>query len=244
MNCKNQPGRISQMNIAHYIDHTLLKPDATVSQIKELCEEAKQYKFHSVCVNPCRVYQCLQALYGTGVKICSVIGFPLGANDVRIKLAEATTALDDGANELDLVINIGYLLSNDLLFITEEIGMIANVTHRKGSLLKVIIETGLLTDEQKIIACKLAARAGADFVKTCTGFNGGQATLEDIKLMRATVGPKVRVKASGSIRDYATAMAMIEAGASRIGTSSGVKIAMEELETLADRFNGRLEAGE
>ncbi|MFA5124608.1 MAG: deoxyribose-phosphate aldolase [Patescibacteria group bacterium] len=232
------------INIAHYIDHTLLKPNATIKQIKQLCQEAINHGFYSVCVNPCHVYQCLLALHNTNVKVCSVVGFPLGANDSEIKSAEAKVAIAKGANELDMVMNVGFLLSEEFDLIIEEIEVIAATAHSNDVLLKVIIEAGLLTDEQKVKACKLAAYAGADFVKTCTGFSGGQATVEDVRLMKAAVGQRVEVKASGGIKDYATALAMIEAGASRIGTSSGVKIAMEELETLASRFNGRLEAKE
>lgn len=221
------------MNIAHYIDHTLLKPNATINQVRELCQQAIEHKFYSVCVNSCHVARCKYDLANTEVKVCSVIGFPLGASSASNKLNEAITAISDGANELDMVINIGYLLCNYERDFSKEIKDIVQYSHQRRVLVKVIIETALLTDDQKRLACRLAFKAETDFVKTCTGFNGGQATIEDIKLMRLAVHNQVLVKASGGIRDYVTALAMIEAGASRIGTSSGIKIVQEEQEALA-----------
>ena len=218
-------------DIAKYIDHTLLKPTATTDQIKQLCVEAVKYGFYSICVNSCHINRCRVQLFDTPVKICSVIGFPLGAN--RGKINEAGIAINNGANELDMVINIGYLLSERFEFIIDEISSITDYAHNHGVLVKVIIETGLLTDNQKITACELAVKAGADFVKTCTGFNGGQATVEDIRLIRKVVGNKAKTKASGGIRDLATALAMIEAGADRLGTSSGVAI-MNQLKEQND----------
>ncbi|MFA6594625.1 MAG: deoxyribose-phosphate aldolase [Candidatus Buchananbacteria bacterium] len=218
-------------SIASYIDHTLLRPEATIQEIIRLCQQAKEFGFYSVCVNPCYVTVCKRQLEGSSVKVCAVVGFPLGANCPTLKAEEAKMAIEDGADEIDMVINIGYLVSEgyDLFdLIRQEIGRIVSYAHKHNVLVKVIIETALLTNEEKTTACKLAVEAGADFVKTCTGFNGGQATVEDVKLMKAAVGAAAEVKASGGIRDYATAMAMIEAGAKRLGTSSGVKIVLEE----------------
>jgi len=220
------------MNIARYIDHTLLRPSATVEQIKKLCAEAKEHKFHAVCVNPYYAYLCREELHETGIDVCSVIGFPLGANCVSTKFNESVQAINDGADELDMVINIGALLSGHYHAVMDEIRYIADLAHTASVIVKAIIETGLLTDEQKILACRLAGISGADFVKTCTGFNGGQATVEDVRLMKEAASGTVKVKASGGIKDYAAALAMIEAGADRIGTSSGVKIVQEEKEAL------------
>lgn len=221
------------IDIARYIDHTLLRPEASIQEIIKLCQQAKEFGFYSVCVNPCHVALCQEELAGSSVKICTVIGFPLGASCSTLKADEAMMAIEHGADEIDMVINIGYLVSGSLSpfdLIRQEIADIVNYAHDYDVLVKVIIETALLTDQEKVLACRLAVEAGADFVKTCTGFSGGQATVEDIKLMKATVGDKAQVKASGGIRDYATALAMIRAGASRIGTSSGVKIVLEEQE--------------
>lgn len=214
------------MNYEKYIDHTLLKPDATDSAIIKLCEEAKEYHFASVCVNPCYVPLCHKLLRGTDVKVCTVIGFPLGASSSMIKEIEAREAVFDGATEVDMVINISRLKEHDDKYVLNEI---AEIKNRIGDhiILKVIIETCLLTDEEKIRACLLAKQAGADFVKTSTGFSTGGATKEDIALMRKTVGPEMGVKASGGIRTKEAFLAMIEAGASRIGTSSGIKIISE-----------------
>ena len=212
--------------IRTYIDHTLLKPDATPEQIRRLCTEADENGFASVCVNPAYVPLAAELLKDSAVNVCTVIGFPLGMNATAIKAAEALKAVQDGADELDMVIQVGQLKSGNLAYVEDDIRAV--VEAGGGRLLKVIIETALLTDEEKVTACQLAQRAGADFVKTCTGFSGGAASVHDIALMRKTVGPDMGVKASGGVRDYASAVALIEAGATRIGTSSGVAIAAGE----------------
>ena len=208
--------------IASYIDNTLLKPDATPEQIKAICAESVQLKCASVCVNPAYVPLARDCLKGSGVKVCTVIGFPLGMNDSRVKAFEAALAADEGADELDMVINVGRLKAGDTDYGLKDIKAV--VAASKDRLVKVIIETFLLTDEEKVTACQLARAAGADYVKTCTGFSGGGANVHDIALMRKTVGPDMGVKASGGVRDYESAKALIEAGASRIGASSGKKI--------------------
>ena len=212
--------------IRTYIDHTLLKPDATPEQIRRLCTEADENGFASVCVNPAYVPLVAELLQNSAVNVCTVIGFPLGMNATAIKAAEALKAVQDGADELDMVIQVGQLKSGNLAYVEDDIRAV--VEAGGGKLVKVIIETALLTDEEKVTACQLAQRAGADFVKTCTGFSGGAASVHDIALMRKTVGPDMGVKASGGVRDYASAVALIEAGATRIGTSSGVAIAAGE----------------
>ncbi|MGI6778419.1 MAG: deoxyribose-phosphate aldolase [Acetivibrionales bacterium] len=209
------------------IDHTLLKPDATVEQVKKLCEEAKQYGFASVCVSPCYVAFAHQLLYGSSVKVCTVAGFPLGTSTTRSKAAETREAIENGASEIDMVINIGALKSGDIDTMKNDIETVINAAKQKA-IVKVIIETCLLTEEEKVKACLTAKIAGADFVKTSTGFSTGGATVGDIALMRKTVGPEMGVKASGGIRDYYTAAAMINAGANRIGTSSGITIVSEQ----------------
>ncbi|MCB7068890.1 deoxyribose-phosphate aldolase [Caldifermentibacillus hisashii] len=211
------------MEIAKYIDHTLLKADATKSQIETLCNEAKEYGFFSVCVNPTWVSFAANILEGSDVKVCTVIGFPLGATTSETKAFETVNAIHNGAKEVDMVINIGALKSGDLDAVKNDIEAVVNAA--KGqALVKVIIETSLLTDDEKKTACRLAVEAGADYVKTSTGFSTGGATAGDIQLMRETVGPEIGVKASGGVRTAADAKAMIEAGASRIGASSGVAI--------------------
>ncbi len=210
------------MNYASYIDHTLLKQDATVAQIKQLCLEAKQFQFASVCVQPHYVKLAANELKGRHVKVCTVIGFPLGSNTTDIKVAETTLAIEQGAQEIDMVINISWLKDNHDQKIVEEIKRIKQACG--SNVLKVILETCLLTVEEKIRACNLAKQAGADFVKTSTGFSTGGATVEDIVLMRTTVGPNLGVKASGGIKSFTDLQAMIRAGATRIGTSSGVKL--------------------
>ncbi len=215
------------MNYAKFIDHTLLKPDATDLGIEKLCLEAKEYDFASVCVNPCYVAKCYELLRGSNVKVCTVIGFPLGASSTVIKVHEAREAVFDGASEVDMVINISRLKEKDDDYVYNEIRKIKD-TLKPGIILKVIIETCLLTDEEKVRACLLSKKAGADFVKTSTGFSTGGATKEDVALMRKTVGKDMGVKASGGVRTKEAFLAMIEAGANRIGTSSGVKI-MQEL---------------
>lgn len=210
------------MNLNKTIDHTLLKPEATQEMIDKLCAEAKQYDFASVCVNPVWVKRSASQLAGTNVKVCTVIGFPLGANTPEIKAAETRDAIANGATEVDMVINVGALKSGDLDLVKRDIQAVVEASG--DVLVKVILETGLLTQEEKITACKLSVEAGADYVKTSTGFGPGGATVEDIALMRQTVGPDIGVKASGGVRDRATALALIEAGATRIGASAGIAI--------------------
>ena len=217
------------MSIASYIDHTLLKPEATAGQIDKLCAEAAEYHFASVCVNPWFVLRCVKNLKGAGVKVCTVIGFPLGATTTETKVFEALQAIRSGAEEIDMVINISALKSGSFQAVEQEIQALAAAAEGSAKL-KVIIETCLLTEEEKIRACQIAKRAGADFVKTSTGFSTGGASTEDVALMRKTVGPEMGVKASGGIRDYATARAMIKAGATRIGASAGVAIVKAEQE--------------
>ena len=206
------------------IDHTLLKPDATPDQIAQLCYEARKYQFASVCVNPTHVALCAELLKNAPVKVCTVIGFPLGASAPDVKAFEAQKALNDGATEIDMVINIGALKSRDYELVAQDIRGVVQVSHAQGALVKVILETALLNQDEKVTACLLSKEAGADFVKTSTGFGGGGATVEDITLMRQTVGPEMGVKASGGVRDFAGAQAMVQAGATRIGASAGVKI--------------------
>lgn len=207
-----------------YFDHTLLKADATTDQIDELCREALAHDFYSVCVNSCNVAQCADALKGSDVKIAAVVGFPLGACTTATKAFETEEACRDGASEIDMVINIGALKEGGEEFVYEDIKAVVDAAAKYGAIVKVIIETCLLTDEEKVTACRLAKEAGAAFVKTSTGFSTGGATAEDVALMRKTVGADMQVKASGGIRDYETVIAMIEAGADRIGASASVKI--------------------
>lgn len=211
-----------QDTISRKIDHTLLKPDATIAQIQVLVEEAREHRFFSVCVNPSYVATCADLLKGSGVQVCTVIGFPLGANSTATKAFETAHAIKDGADEIDMVINIGALKSQKLLLVEEDIRDVVKAS--EGKVVKVIIETALLTDEEKVIACQLAEKAGANFVKTSTGFSGGGATLEDIKLMKESVSTNIGIKASGGIRDLDGAKKMIAAGATRLGTSAGVSI--------------------
>jgi deoxyribose-phosphate aldolase len=222
-------GRPLEGPLSAIIDHTLLKPEATARQIEMLCLEAKEYSFASVCVNSVFVPLALELLNGTKVKVCTVVGFPLGASLPQVKEFEAREALQRGAQEIDMVLHIGALKHRDLVAVFEDISDVATVCHDHDALCKVIIETALLSEEEKILACLLAKRAGADFVKTSTGFNGGGATVEDVTLMRTVVGDAMGVKASGGVRDLATAQAMAQAGANRIGTSAGVSIARQEL---------------
>ncbi|MGG0739996.1 deoxyribose-phosphate aldolase [Niallia taxi] len=209
--------------IAKMIDHTLLKADATKEQVKTLCEEAKEYSFASVCVNPTWVQYASELLAGTEVKVCTVIGFPLGATTSATKAFETANAIENGATEVDMVINIGALKDKNFDLVKEDIKAVVDAAKGKA-LTKVIIETSLLTDEEKEKACALAVEAGTDFVKTSTGFSTGGATVEDIALMRKTVGPEIGVKASGGVRSSEDTEKMIEAGATRIGASSGVAI--------------------
>lgn len=209
-------------NIASLIDHTLLRPDANSNDIKKLCQEAIEYGFYSVCVNPTYVRQCKEILKDSKVKIATVIGFPLGANTSETKKFEAKNAIEDGADELDMVINIGALKDNNFELVKDDIQTVVDAA-KADTKIKVIIETSLLNEDEKIMACKLSKEAGADFVKTSTGFSGGGATVSDIKLMKSVVGD-LGIKASGGVRDYETAIKMIEAGATRIGASAGIKI--------------------
>lgn len=210
-------------DLAPLIDHTLLKPDATYSEIERLCAEARQFKFASVCVNPCNVKLAASLLTGSGIKVCSVVGFPLGANKKEVKAYEARRAILDGATEIDMVMNIGALKSKDYKLVEEDMRMVKEVCGSRV-ITKVILETALLTDEEKIKACEIAKVSGMDFVKTSTGFGPGGATVADVKLMRSVVGEKIGVKAAGGIRDMETALKMVEAGATRIGASASVKI--------------------
>ena len=209
-------------NINRLIDHTLLKPDAKQEEIEKLCAEAIKYHFMSVCVNPCNVNLCSKLLKCSDVKVCTVIGFPLGANISKTKIEETKYCLENGASEIDMVINIGCLKDKDYDYVENEIREIKNVC--KDNILKVILETCLLSDEEIVKACQLSQNAGADFVKTSTGFSKGGATTHAVKLMRETVKDALGVKASGGIHSYEEAMAMVEAGANRIGASSGIKI--------------------
>lgn len=210
------------MEYNRLIDHTLLAPQATKGEIKKLCEEAMQYHFASVCVNPCFVAYCAELLKGSSVNVCTVIGFPLGANTTTIKALEAQQALADGADEIDMVINVGALKDKDYDYVENEIKALKLLAGKK--VLKVIIEACLLTDEEKVKACELAKDAGADFVKTSTGFSKGGATVHDVELMRKTVGDEMGVKASGGVRTKEEMEAMVKAGANRIGTSHGVDL--------------------
>ena len=214
-------------SVAAIIDHTLLKPEATRDDVARTCAEAREFKFGCVCVNPFWVRVAAQALAGSGVHVCTVIGFPLGANELRTKIAEARHALAEGAKELDMVQNIGALRSGNYGFVREEIREITKIAHGHGALIKVILETCVLTNEQKIAACEFAIEARADFVKTSTGFSISGATVEDVTLMRRTVGDRMGVKASGGVRTLAALCQMVLAGANRIGTSSGLSILHE-----------------
>ncbi|MGE8078197.1 deoxyribose-phosphate aldolase [Peribacillus loiseleuriae] len=210
-------------NVANLIDHTLLKADATKAQIKQLCEEAREHHFASVCVNPTWVAYASELLAGSDVVVCTVIGFPLGANTPETKAFETKNAIENGANEVDMVINIGALKDQDDELVERDIRAVVESSKGKA-LSKVIIETSLLTEEEKLRACELAVKAGADYVKTSTGFSTGGATPEDIALMRKTVGPTIGVKASGGVRNTEDAVKVIEAGATRIGASAGIAI--------------------
>lgn len=210
--------------LGHMIDHTLLKPEATQDQIAQLCYEAKKYEFASVVVNPSYVALCAKLLKGSEIDICTVIGFPLGAIPTEVKVYETQNAIREGATEIDMVINIGALKSRDYELVKEDIAAVAHACDAGNAILKVIIEAVLLTDEEKVIACQLAKVAGAEFVKTSTGFGPGGATPEDVALMRRVVGPDIGVKAAGGIRTYEDAQRMIAAGANRIGASASVKI--------------------
>ena len=215
------------MKLNKYIDHTLLKQDATENQIDCLLSEAREYDFASVCVNPTWVKYAKKGLEGTDVKVCTVVGFPLGATTSAVKAFETKEAIQNGADEIDMVINVGALKSGNLALVESDIRAVVEASDDK--LVKVIIEACLLTDQEKVVACQLAQKAGADFVKTSTGFSTGGATIADVTLMRETVGPDMGVKAAGGARSYADALAFVEAGATRIGTSAGVAILKGEL---------------
>ncbi|MBI5211621.1 MAG: deoxyribose-phosphate aldolase [Elusimicrobia bacterium] len=208
------------------MDHTLLKANATQEEVAKLCEEARTYCFASVCVNPSYVPLAAQLLRGSGVKVCTVIGFPLGSTTSTVKAVEARDAIANGADEIDMVINVGSLKSGNDVAVFEDIRAVREAT--RGRVLKVILETALLNDEEKVRACLLSKKAAADFVKTSTGFSSGGATVDDVRLMRETVGPGMGVKASGGIRDAKIAQAMIEAGATRLGTSASIAIVTGE----------------
>jgi len=214
------------IDINGMIDHTLLKPDATRKQMEQLCLEGNKYNFASVCMNPVWVKFCREILFGSGIKICTVSGFPLGANTTAVKATEAERGIEDGADEIDMVMNVGAFKSGDIKSVEEDIRAVRNAIG-KNKILKVIIECGLLTTGEKTRATEMVKSCGADFVKTNTGFGYGGATVEDVRLLREIAGKDMGVKASGGIRDFQTAKSLIEAGANRIGTSSGVQIVEE-----------------
>ena len=215
------------MEINRIIDHTLLKPESTEEQIDKLLEEAKEYNFFSVCINPVWVKKCAESLKDSDVKVCTVIGFPLGANTKETKAFEIKNALSNGADEIDMVINIGLLKSKKFDAVKEEIEELANICHNEGAILKVILENCLLTKEEIVKACEISDEAGADFVKTSTGFSTSGADSSDVALMKKSVSDRVKVKASGGIRDYKKSLEMIENGADRLGVSAGVNIYKE-----------------
>jgi deoxyribose-phosphate aldolase len=212
------------LSVARLIDHTLLKPSASAEEIAQLCQEAREYHFASVCINSAYVPLCADLLKGSDVAVCTVVGFPLGASPPEVKAYEAQLAIQNGATEIDMVMNIGVLKSRDIKALHRDIATVAATTHAHNVITKVILETSQLTDEEKVIASQVAKMAGADFVKTSTGFGGGGATVTDVALMRRVVGPGLGVKASGGVRNYADAQAMVAAGATRIGASAGVSI--------------------
>jgi deoxyribose-phosphate aldolase len=224
---QGQAGGVST-DLARYIDHTLLRPDAVAADIDKLCAEAAEYRFAAVCVNPTWVGRAADDLRESDVVVASVVGFPFGATPTEIKVFEARRAIRDGAREIDMVINIGALKGGLNAQVRADIAGVADACHEDGALCKVIIETGLLTDEEKVVACRLAQQAKADFVKTSTGYAKGGATVSDVALMRKTIGPTMGVKASGGIRTAEEVRKMIAAGATRIGASAGVKIVTGE----------------
>jgi len=215
---------LTSAQLAKYIDHTLLKQDAAISQIETLCAEAAKYHFASVCVNATYAAICSKLLKDTGVKVCCVVGFPLGATLSSVKAYEAEQVIADGASEVDMVLNVGAMKSSNFTLVKNDVSAVVKAAHAGNALVKVIIETCLLTDEEKVKACQICKEAGADFVKTSTGFSTAGATIEDVTLMRKTVGPDMGVKAAGGVRSRDDVLAMIKAGATRIGTSGGVKI--------------------
>lgn len=214
--------------LASFIDHTVLKPEATAADVERLCDEAREYRFFAVCVNPVFVRLAAERLAGSPVKVCSVIGFPLGAQPTPTKVFEARQAIADGATEIDTVIHVGALKAGDRASVLEDVRAVANACHEGGAILKVIIEAALLTDDEKVAACQICMDAGADFVKTSTGFGPSGATPADVSLMSRTVAPKkLGVKAAGGVRSYAELLQMVDAGATRVGSSSGVRIISE-----------------
>lgn len=215
---------IEKLKIERFIDHTMLKPEATSEQIEKLCREAKKYGFAAVCVNSSYVRLCAELLEGSNVAVCSVVGFPLGAMNTIGKVAETEEAILDGASEIDMVLHIGELIAGNYDYVLYDISAVVEIARKYGAIVKVIIETAKLTDEKKRIACQLCVIAGADFVKTSTGFGEGGATVEDVRLMKEEVGDKAKIKAAGGIGDYKTAIKMIKAGADRLGTSRSVAI--------------------
>ena len=223
------PGKKFDRALASRIDHTTLKADATLENIETLCHEARSYGFATVCVNPCHVQRCDELLRGSGVKVCTVIGFPLGATTTMAKIAEAQQAIHDGASELDMVINIAMLKAGSDDFVRNEIASIVSVANPSGGITKVILETALLTEEEKRRGCLLARKAGAQYVKTSTGFASGGATIGDIRLFREVLGETMRIKAAGGIRTREAALEFVAHGADRIGASAGVRIVTEEL---------------
>lgn len=225
------------MNYSKMIDHTILKPDASKEEVKKLCMEAMEYGFCSVCVNSSFVYYCAQLLKDSDVKVCTVVGFPLGAMSTDGKTAETLSAVSDGAQEIDMVVHIGMVKSREWDYVKQDIASVVEAAG-ESAIVKVIIETSLLTDDEKVRVCRIAKEAGADFVKTSTGFSGGGATVQDVALMRRAVGPVMGVKASGGIRTLEKARKLVEAGADRLGTSSGVSIikAQKEEGQMAERI--------
>ena len=218
---------LSGHELARYIDHTALKPETAETQIVQLCDEARRYQFMAVCVNPVWVKRCAQLLQGSATRVATVAGFPLGATLSEVKACETKSVLEAGAQEVDMVINVGALKSKDYALVARDITAVVDTARASGAITKVIIETALLNDDEKVVACRLAVEAGAEFVKTSTGFASSGATVQDVALMRRTVGPEVGVKAAGGIRTYADVLKMIEAGASRIGASASIKIMQE-----------------
>lgn len=222
-------GHPGSRSLASWIDHTLLKPEAVPTQVEQLCAEARQYQFASVCVNPLFTHLAASLLEGSGVPVCVVVGFPLGATPSRVKVMETRTCIEDGAKEIDMVVPIGLLRSGNLETVLDDIQAVSETAHAQGANVKVILENAYLDQVTKIAGCLVSQAAGADFVKTSTGFGPSGATLADVELMRRVVGPEMGVKAAGGIRSLADANAFLAAGATRIGCSSGVKI-MQEIE--------------
>ncbi len=223
--------------IASMIDHAVLKPDATDSDVERECAIAMKYKVASICVKPSHVEYAANILKGSSVKVSTVIGFPHGTTTTRCKLAEAQEAIENGASELDMVVNIGKLLSRDFDYVEKDIRSVVDEAHSKGAIVKVILETALLNDEMKVAACKISDKCGADYVKTSTGFNGRGADLADITLMRSSVSDKVGIKASGGIKNFEQAVEFAKAGCTRLGTSSTIDIVGEGVESFAKDSN-------